>query len=314
MEHGKEIEILERLEQVIVGPDLYDAISSAREYNERFRSGYVASNEEIVYIVNGLDETVSSYMNMPALATGIIRWPDGEGSLRENYIEDVAVVFKGFNAYKEDEDAPPKITMIVNALARQALPEDMLNEDNADFFVNVIADFGTSFDFGGMTPNHARDWLDYFYPNIVKDIDYRVFDENAKDETDQIMSMKGFDLYNHPSEDYDALFQAASAYIEGVIRVDPEVPYIIWFNDGICYVYEEDEFVKVNTEIGAPRLISSPSINYVRVNNDESGEHVLCLGGKVVSEDVEESAEQVWVPITSIKALSSLRRLYYDQE
>ena len=170
-----------------------------------------------------------------------------------------------------------------------------------------------------MSSERARRWLEYYYTDVIDDVDQSIGNSNAVQEADIVLELAGYvwDLSKSPSgvepgsEALKKMKSAFQVYVESLFNFDPSVGYSVHI-DGCVWLEGEDSYIP--TGLKASAIATEMSIH---VDNDalESNELILKPHLKMVlhDDDKDKIPMKALVPIDSIVALSSIRANFYSQ-
>lgn len=160
-----------------------------------------------------------------------------------------------------------------------------------------------------VSPERARAWLECYYPDILAEIDVRIYSHDGG-SAESILSLRGIDVSAIGRDDKpDFAARVLSLYLVSVIEPDVQLPYAIIFNGKA--VIDLDTTPKI-ANIDAPgHLIAVKSIVAQRLpRNELPDEWLLCLMGVFHGSSLDGEMH-VELTIDGMLDMQSIRDQFY---
>jgi len=278
--------------------------------------------DTITEIVNDVNEEWEELLGEDAVMTGLASYmiEDAEelrpDTIRKDYYENQTVSFRGVLAHAREFGEPSgdeptwydlRIGLIREGLDSRANHLIMNGSARIDDII--------SFEFEEfMSPERARGWLEYHFPDMISDIDHEVFKE-ATDECERIMRLAEYEwkLTDTPHGEDEAFLHKTKAalqvYLASLFSFDRQLGYEL-FADGSAWLHHRSgELQWVQFTAGA--LATVKSVEWEAAPEDDDDVVRPHLRMLLHHDDMDDAPIELTVPLTSIDHLGSIRATFY---
>jgi hypothetical protein len=329
-----ETDLFTRLETASEEPLLSNAREKALIFNTLLSEANQVTVDSLRSIVEELDSEIYPFMSSKATVSGIVRFknPYTDG-IEETYFDDLDVTFQGFVVVKKElSDAEYSDTFIEEDLitgekivvGKQQVaicahvPSKSLIEncdpDLDQYTLVVSVDIGASVEFGAISPDRARAWLETSYPDAINELDQFLYSSDFEQEGELLDRLKDFKIDVTDVEDVYMLQHCLEVYINTALPFDKEVPYSCCL-DGAALVDEGDiegyreAYVSSNDE---PRLVFINRIMCIVSSDKDVSMMGLYAEINALTKDHTAVSQVAVVHLGSIKNAMSIRYAYYS--
>lgn len=310
------------LEGVMVEPAIQEMRKELTTYNASIIENADVTTDEVERIIDDLNEkympifengaTISGFMEFPK--PGSLRSETGEFETENRYYDEQEVEVYGFVVGSSEvrfSDDDVLIQPIIELhIGRNAEPhEKELETENVEMYVGMVRPEQVSIEPNTMSPERARAWLEYYYPDALVDLETRIL--NASNEAQGLVNLAGFSIELNNDEYLNRSRQALSMYLDTMLRFDMNVPYTTNM-EGFVYVPDGEGAHSKGLISDGYYLTYFHQFYVVPDDLGESPVHVPMVELSVIHPDVDGDDYEVISPIETIKSSSSIRQISYD--
>ncbi len=310
--------LFEDLSAELEDPALQRSLDQARRWDEKLRVGGEDGETLRAAIRVSLGRSWSQWMDKPVTVTGYAhRVLDGGTDIRPDPVlmtPDDDVVSKGFSIVYTDVDGENIHGNPYGAQYR--VVHDMRRCFDGKRYEQLVA-FIDNHDVQSdvMSVEYAKRWLGRTQIDYLSQL--QASTEKARRPETKLVRVGTscepglfLDVFNRKNR------AAVEAYVNDLVEVDTEVPYIFTTLNGAS-VFEEKSGGKTHTTITAPvRAMARLSKVYLQeiepsATNNGAGDWWLSVRAKVYGEKVADASRTVILPLRSLKNVRSLREFGY---
>lgn len=310
------------LEQVVREPAIQQMQNELAIYNASILEDPDMTVDEVQKAIDDLNEkympllqngaTISGYMEFPK--PGSRRSETGEFETESRYYDEQAVEVYGFIMASEkvhlSEDDVLSHSIIALNIGRNAEPDECeLEEEDVLMYMGVARVERTNIEPFKMSPERARAWVEYYYPDALLELETRLL--NAPNEAQALVDLTGFAVELHDDEHLERSRQAFMVYLNSMLRFDTNVPYMANM-EGFVYVPDGDGHSKGFVADGH-YLTYFHECYMVPGDLDVSRIHIPMVELSVIHPDFDGDDRKLLMQPDTIKSASSIRQTYYGQ-
>ena len=321
---NQEFDMFEQLEKSLTDPFMERVLTSAREYNLLLADMVDVDQDDRQKIVDNLDNSWGSVKGKHASFTGNVLASVGgeEFELQQKFLDGIRVISNGFAVISspiiiEGEDVG-KASRVVHHLYVKA--SDLWSEEelgvgaDPETVVGVTAEIdGTLLSsFDSASVEFATALLGESCPELLEELDMRIFNTASGEEADSLLALRGFDINKYADTSDEFTRTCIDIYLNHHIDLDNALPYGIGV-DGYTLGVKEQEGTLFETKIGqalafVPALGIQPK---VEDGVEVEGAWQIIAYTVITSQSKEDDDTHRMIPIDSLTLMYSLRSAYY---
>lgn len=299
--------LFEKLENISIDPAIARILAKAREYEEMLNTTGEVTDEDKAAFTNELD-AMWPHMGVEVGVTGGLLMRDAASdSVVKKYFDNQAMVSNGFYIITDHVTEDDEVTAEQYRLAYQFLVYDDESRATARPGNALLDEVFIEY------PTHSQEMiqnrLEYFHPDLIETLDATVL--NCQTEDEATLSLRDFTLdYNQTNENDIQKVRDIQAYLGTMLEFDRDVPYLISAAGG-CFLESKGKVVRTVIDNQLTAAANVRGIVFMPLT-DESPEQVktygTCIDAHVYAEDKSESPMHLYIPITGLSTITSLRR------
>lgn len=242
----------------------------------------------------------------------------------KRYFEDLTVTFDGFRVIEEPIEIDGEVIAMDRKAAilitRPATAYETKLRPDVEAFTGLAEVREAHLEFASMSAERAGMWLEYFAPDVKEEIDDVIL--NAVSPRDAFLSLKKL-AFTPPSEGLAHEFELAlDVYLDSIMEIDHEVPYVVSLNDGQVIVEKSailensDKSYTEGTITGATYLVKLKKVLTWKAVVDESEKMALIphVRMSVLKSDPNNPPVELIVPSPRIDDIRSVRDEFYGKD
>lgn len=300
--------------EALQDPHIVQCMKSVDAYNDELaaRKDTPPTQEELEQRVKEFDEEWG-LLGQPVKITGNLIIPGEDGDSKMHYVEDFQVMSRGFIPLIADGDATRLLHGDTGAVCMapmfriEYLPDGMhvsQKYDNEKLeAMDVVSSTDILVEAQQHSLEHANAWLENYYPDLMEEVDGRLYAGDVESETDMLLGLKGLDL-SDISDDLAAQARLET-YLTEIIEPDKFVPYIMGFKGDVFLPREGGYMEQHKTE--AVSFVIIEAIRPLSMPNEDDVKVQLVVVARVDTGDRSTNPGQYVLTVDGINALHSLR-------
>jgi hypothetical protein len=310
-----------KFDEALQDPFITAVLADVNELNELLVTE-VTTLEDAREIIQTLDTMWGVLNDSTMKVTGNIAFLSPEGIPQTRYYEDAEMISKGFVVSGDPSDPEAYAGRHIKLAFLMEIPKNLRGEygevtegthligqaeiDQVELVATVHS------------VEHAKAWLTEFHPEIIDEIDSRLFNiENEADNTDSLLALQDFVI---PEIEGDVstrniTLECVAAYLMGTIRLEQKIPYVTRISGRILLLDAEDSFVYAHISVKKRMIyvhgITILELSDVDYSTDETSNlrTEIFLESTLINDDPEGSDIQARIPLDSLNGLESFRRI-----
>ena len=327
------------LDALLIDPAVRDVLDEVSELNKKSGSGLEYADASQATSV--LEDRWINELNLMHESAQLTGWVDyfkksddyPDGKVVHEFVEDVEVRSGGFTfvpvneqAFYEDIDNQHDEDVLFNIrLMFTRLIRDEDNDVVEEIPVTIEPSNITVLAFElSMSFDQAQEILNYYCPEIIKQIDAILDDQDLGDEIIRSFSLGGLEWDLSPHGDNEVtICRAINTYLEHM-HVYDTLPYAAFFNGNVLSIANDGSLQAVEVESNGPTLITINKLCFMRpIPSDEFLEegddgldhfitaHVDCY---IHDDDMSVPDLRFLIPVTALGYAVSLRAKFANMD
>lgn len=308
------------LGDVMIEPSIRKMRDELTTYNASILENSDVTVAEMESVLEDLNEKYMPILQNGAFISGYIEFPKpgtrdaetGEFELESHYYDEQTVEVYGFiiassKIELSDEDILFQPVIALN-VGRNIEPQERELEGGAvEMYVGMVRPEQADIEPFAMSPERARAWLEYYYPDALVDLETRIL--NAPNEAQGLVNLTGFSIELQNDEYLDRSRQALGIYLDTMLRFDTKVPYLANM-EGFVYVPNQGAHSRGLIADGQ-YLTYFHEFYIVPDDLEESMVHIPMIKLSVVHPDFDSNDHEILCVMETVKSASSIRQTYY---
>lgn len=310
------------MEAVLLDPDIKLGLDKMAEYNEMLKNQAI-TQADVIALRDEVDHIWKSLIGHNTVFTGFGTYPDSEGVSRSrSYYDAQNMVFNGVCAVPQDSifvrenttkgeemEYELRVSLICEAINSQGEIVKLLGTVSINDIISLEIP-------GFMSTERAHRWLEYYYPEMIAEIDINLLNLETDNECELLNALRGFacDLNQMigDKELHSRTKEAFRVYFDSLFNFDRYVGYGVSI-DGEGYILNENA-PSEQAHITAYGIASNVLIRMEDAPSDPSEILRPHVQMTYHMEDKDDRVYQLLIPLDSVKEIMSLRRHFFTTD